>query len=80
MSYESSTTKIRKTLRRFTNVRDQLGNISQIDLSDAGFDIVLIHFFLHNISREIIPQVGEMQTRQTINVHKNDIIYTSITK
>lgn len=40
---------IRKTLRRFTNVSYRLGHISQVDLPDASFDAVLIHYVLHDI-------------------------------
>lgn len=40
---------IRNTLRRFDNVSYQLGHITQVDLPDASFDTILIHFVLHDI-------------------------------
>ena len=43
---------LRKTLRRFTNVGYHLGHITQLDLPEAGFDVVVIHFVLHDIPTE----------------------------
>lgn len=40
---------IRKTLRRYENVDYHLGHISQLNLSESTFDLVVIHFVLHDI-------------------------------
>jgi len=40
---------IQKTLRRYNNVDYCLGHITQIDLPDSAFDMVVIHFVLHDI-------------------------------
>jgi len=40
---------IRKTLRRYANVGYHLGHITTVDLPDAGFDGVVVHFVLHDI-------------------------------
>ena len=40
---------IRKTLQQYSNVSYYLGHISNIDLPDAAFDVIVIHFVLHDI-------------------------------
>jgi ubiquinone/menaquinone biosynthesis C-methylase UbiE len=40
---------IRKTLRRYDNVSYHLGHITEMDLPDSAFDVVVIHFVLHDI-------------------------------
>ncbi len=40
---------IRNTLRRYVNVGYHLGHITTVDLPDAGFDVVIVHFVLHDI-------------------------------
>lgn len=40
---------IRRTLRRYKNVSYHLGRITQLDLPESAFDLVVIHFVLHDI-------------------------------
>ena len=40
---------IRKTLRRYNNVSYHLGHLTEVDLPDSTFDMVVIHFVLHDI-------------------------------
>jgi ubiquinone/menaquinone biosynthesis C-methylase UbiE len=42
-------TVIRKTLRRYTNVGYHLGHITRLDLPDDAYDVVVIHFVLHEV-------------------------------
>ena len=42
---------IRKTLRRYDNVSYHLGHITQVSLPDAAFDVIVMHFVLHDIPR-----------------------------
>jgi ubiquinone/menaquinone biosynthesis C-methylase UbiE len=41
---------IRKTLRDCNNVSYHLGSITQLDLPASAFDVVVLHFVLHDIS------------------------------
>lgn len=53
---------IRKTLRNYTNVEYCLGRITDIDLPDAAFDVIVIHFVLHDIPasgrQDVIKALG----------------------
>ncbi len=53
---------IRKTLRRYKNVSYHLGHIAQLDLPESAFDVVVIHFVLHDIPaderREVVHALG----------------------
>ncbi len=40
----------RKRLRRYSNVEFKLGDIAALDLPDAGYDVVFVHFVLHDIA------------------------------
>ena len=40
---------IQKTLRRFKNVCYQQGKIYEFDMQDGGYDVIVIHFVLHDI-------------------------------
>jgi ubiquinone/menaquinone biosynthesis C-methylase UbiE len=40
---------IRKTLRRYANVDYHLGHITRLDLPEATYDVVVVHFVLHEI-------------------------------
>jgi 2-polyprenyl-3-methyl-5-hydroxy-6-metoxy-1,4-benzoquinol methylase len=40
---------IQKTLRRYDNVSYHQGHITEIDLPTSAFDVVVIHFVLHDI-------------------------------
>ncbi len=48
---------IRKTLRRYDNVGYHLGQIAEIDLPDSAFDMIVIHFVLHDIPAAERPDV-----------------------
>jgi ubiquinone/menaquinone biosynthesis C-methylase UbiE len=48
---------IRKTLRRYANVGYHLGHITRLDLPDATYDIVIIHFVLHEVPVDERPAV-----------------------
>lgn len=39
----------RKTLRRYRNVNFHLGHIAEVSAPDAAFDVVVVHFVLHDI-------------------------------
>jgi ubiquinone/menaquinone biosynthesis C-methylase UbiE len=51
---------IRHTLRRFRNVSFHPGHITRVNLPDASFDTVILHFVLHDIPAAERPLV--MQT------------------
>ncbi len=55
---------IRNTLRRFDNVSYQLGHITQVDLPDASFDTILIHFVLHDIPAAERPLIVQTLGRK----------------
>jgi SAM-dependent methyltransferase len=40
---------IRNILRRYNNVSYHVGHITEVDLPDSAFDMVVIHFVLHDI-------------------------------
>lgn len=40
---------IRRTLRRYDKVRYHLGQIAEVNLPDGAFDVVVVHFVLHDI-------------------------------
>jgi len=40
---------LRRSLRRFDNVAYHLGHITQLDLPKAAYDLVVLHFVLHDI-------------------------------
>lgn len=48
---------IRKTLRRHDNVGYHLGHITELGLPDSTFDVVVIHFVLHDIPADERPGV-----------------------
>lgn len=48
---------IHKTLRRYDKVSYHLGHIAQLDLPDTVFDVVVIHFVLHDIPAAERPGV-----------------------
>jgi ubiquinone/menaquinone biosynthesis C-methylase UbiE len=48
---------IRNTLRRYANVGYHLGHITTVDLPDAGFDVGVVHFVLHDIPATERPTV-----------------------
>jgi len=48
---------IRMTLRRFNNISYHLGHITEIDLPASAFDVVVMHFVLHDIPAAERPGV-----------------------
>jgi ubiquinone/menaquinone biosynthesis C-methylase UbiE len=48
---------IQRTLRRYHNVNYHLGPITQLDLPDNAYDVVVIHFVLHEVSPAQRPAV-----------------------
>jgi len=48
---------VRKTLRRYKNVSYHLGHITQLDLPESAFDVIVIHFVLHDIPTAERPGV-----------------------
>jgi ubiquinone/menaquinone biosynthesis C-methylase UbiE len=55
---------IRRTLRRYANVGYHLGHITRLDLPDAAYDIVVIHFVLHEVPADERPTVVEALARK----------------
>ena len=55
---------IRKTLRRYDNVGYHLGHITRLDLPDAAYDVVVIHFVLHEVPANERPAVVEALARK----------------
>jgi ubiquinone/menaquinone biosynthesis C-methylase UbiE len=55
---------IQRTLRRYNNVTLRLGHITQVDLPDASFDTVLIHFVLHDIPAAERPLIMQTLARK----------------
>lgn len=53
---------VRKTLRRYKNISYHLGHITQLHLPESAFDVIVIHFVLHDISaderREVVNALG----------------------
>lgn len=56
-------TVIRKTLRRYDNVEFYLGRIMEIDLPQPSYDVIVIHFVLHDIPATERPQVMKSLAR-----------------
>ena len=48
---------IRKTLRRYDNVGYHLGQITQLSLPESAFNMVIVHFVLHDIPAAERPGV-----------------------
>lgn len=48
---------VRKTLRRYKNTSYHLGHITQLDLPESAFDLVVVHFVLHDIPATERPDV-----------------------
>lgn len=48
---------LRRTLRRYDNVSYHLGGIEELELPAASFDVVSVHFVLHDISAADRPVV-----------------------
>lgn len=57
-------TVIRKNLRRFKNVNYYLGHIADVDLPDNYYDMVVIHFVIHEILAEERSLVMKKITRK----------------
>ena len=55
---------IRRTLRRYPNVRYHLGRIAELDLPDATFDAAVIHFVLHDIPASERPEIVNALARK----------------
>jgi ubiquinone/menaquinone biosynthesis C-methylase UbiE len=55
---------IRRTLRRFDNVGYHLGRITTLDLAEAAYDVVVIHFVLHDIPAAERPDVAAALARR----------------
>ncbi len=55
---------IRKTLRRHKNVSYHLGHFAQLDLPESAFDVVVIHFVLHDIPAAERPGVVNALARR----------------
>ncbi len=51
---------IRKTLRRYANVGYHLGHITRLNLPDAAYDVVVVHFVLHEVPASERPAVVGM--------------------
>lgn len=54
---------VRKTLRKFNNVRFHLGHITRLNLPQAGFDLAVSHFVLHDIPAVERPAVVQALAR-----------------
>jgi 2-polyprenyl-3-methyl-5-hydroxy-6-metoxy-1,4-benzoquinol methylase len=52
---------IRTTLRRYDNVSYHLGHIAEVSMPDAAFDMIVIHFVLHDI-----PDIERLQVMQAL--------------
>jgi ubiquinone/menaquinone biosynthesis C-methylase UbiE len=48
---------LRRSLRRFDNVAYHLGQITQLDLPQAAYDLVVLHFVLHDIPSAEHPRL-----------------------
>lgn len=55
---------IRKTLSRFGNVSYHLGHITRVNLPDASFDTLIIHFVLHDIPAVDRPLIVQTLARK----------------
>ncbi len=55
---------IRRQLRRFDNVDYACGHIATLDIPDAAYDIVFIHFALHDIPARERPEVTRALARK----------------
>jgi ubiquinone/menaquinone biosynthesis C-methylase UbiE len=49
-------TRLKKRMRRFQNVDFKLGDIATLEVQDESYDVVTIHFVLHEIQRSERPQ------------------------
>jgi ubiquinone/menaquinone biosynthesis C-methylase UbiE len=47
----------RKRLRKYPNVEFKLGDIAALDLPDGGYDVVFVHFVLHDIDAAERPRI-----------------------
>jgi len=50
---------IQKTLRRYSNATYHRGEVIELDLAQSSFDLVMVHFVLHEIPVHERPQVME---------------------
>lgn len=76
----------RKRLARFPNVDFKLGDISTLDIPDAVYDVVFIHFVIHDIpasqrsevvrhlARKLVSS-GKLYIREPLNVIAHDEIH-----
>ncbi len=55
---------IRRTLRRYDNVGTYRGRITTLDLPEAAYDVIVIHFVLHDIPSAERPDVIAALARQ----------------
>lgn len=55
---------IRRALKRFDHVDYACGNISTLDIPDGAYDVVFIHFVLHDIPRDEQPDVARALARK----------------
>ncbi len=55
---------IRRTLRRYANVDYYLGRITELGLPDAGYDLIVIHFVLHDIPAHERPAIIQVLGRK----------------
>ena len=54
----------RRRLARYPNVKFKLGEISSLGLPDAAYDVVLVHFVLHDIPAAERPRVVQHLARK----------------
>ena len=50
---------IKKRLENFSNIEYLLGDITEMDLNENTYDVILIHFVLHDIDKVIRPAIIE---------------------
>ncbi len=43
----------RKRLKKYPNVDFKLGDVSDLDIEDGAYDVVVIHFVLHHVDKNV---------------------------
>lgn len=56
--------RVKKNLIEYHNVDYKLGEITSLDIPDNAYDIICIHFVLHDIEREAREQVAAAMVRK----------------
>ena len=55
---------VKKKLQKYSNIDFKAGEISGLDLEDSSFDVIVVHFTLHDIEKDSRQEVARALARK----------------